>query len=55
MFQKEDDTLVPEDKQLRLKRQKQTRKERKSGFFVYEKKMKIVNPQQDDEDINVLE
>ncbi|KAG8179991.1 hypothetical protein JTE90_007959 [Oedothorax gibbosus] len=58
--QKKEDSSVPapvsEDQQLKLKRKKQSRKEQKSGFFVYEKKMKLENPQEDDEDdINILE
>ncbi|GBM22126.1 hypothetical protein AVEN_266485-1 [Araneus ventricosus] len=43
-----------EEKKKNLKRQKQTRKERRSGFFVYEKKM-VINRALEDEDINILE
>lgn len=43
-----------EDKKKNLKRLKQTRKERRSGFFVYEKKM-VINTVLEDEDINILE
>lgn len=43
-----------EEKQIKLKRQKQTRKEQKSGFFVYEKRV-VIDSVLDDEDINILE
>ncbi|KAF8785242.1 hypothetical protein HNY73_010814 [Argiope bruennichi] len=43
-----------EEKEKNLKRIKQTRKERRSGFFVYEKKM-VINRALEDEDINILE
>ncbi|GIY19118.1 uncharacterized protein CDAR_455061 [Caerostris darwini] len=52
---KQSNILFPtEDKKKRLKRQRQTRKERKSGFFVYEKKV-VINRVLEDEDINILE
>ncbi|GFT65612.1 uncharacterized protein NPIL_149371 [Nephila pilipes] len=52
--QKQNIIFPAEEKQIKLKRQKQTRKEQKSGFFVYEKRM-VIDSVLEDEDINILE
>ncbi|GFY44334.1 uncharacterized protein TNIN_76391 [Trichonephila inaurata madagascariensis] len=52
--EKQNMSFPAEEKRIKLKRQKQIRKEQKSGFFVYEKKV-VIDSVLEDEDINILE
>ncbi|GFS92531.1 uncharacterized protein TNCV_1160051 [Trichonephila clavipes] len=52
--QKQNMSFPAEEKRIKLKRQKQIRKEQKSGFFVYEKRV-VIDSVLEDEDINILE